>query len=276
MYKEQHHKICTFAEILINMIKNHTGYFILALIIIFSSCTTHKQITYLQNVDSIPSGTVYYKQPLEYYIQNGDILYIRVMTLNEDINEMINTFSTRYSQNLFQNEISLFLYGYSVSDSGYVDVPSLGEVKVIGLTVEEAKEVIKQKVDESIRNATVIVKLISYKFSVVGEVHKPGVYKNYNNQLTILEAISMAGDITDYGNRHRVLVIRPTKTETKTFRVDLTDKSLLSSEAFFLIPNDMVYVEPIKSKTFRINIPTMALVLSTITTLILVLSFVSK
>lgn len=245
-----------------------------ALLVAFSSCTTHKQLTYLQNVDSLPSGTVYYKQPVEYRIQNEDILYIRVISLNDEINTMINTFSTQTNMNQFQNEISLYLYGYSVNDSGYVDVPYIGNVKVLGLTLEEAKQTIKEKVDMSVRNATVIVKLVSFKFSVLGEVQRPGVYKNYNNQLTILEALSMAGDITDYGNRFEVLVVRPTKDDTKTYRVDLTDKSLLSSEAFFLLPNDVVYVQPIKSKSFRINIPTMTLALTTISTLILVLSFI--
>lgn len=245
-----------------------------ALLLAFSSCTTHKQLTYLQNVDSLPSGTVYYKQPVEYRIQNEDILYIRVISLNDEINTMINTFSSQTNMNQFQNEISLYLYGYSVNDSGYVDIPYIGKVNVLGLTLEQAKQTIKEKVDISVRNATVIVKLVSFKFSVLGEVSRPGVYKNYNNQLTILEALSMAGDITDYGNRFEVLVVRPTKDYTKTYRVDLTDKSLLSSEAFFLLPNDVVYVQPIKSKSFRINIPTLTLALTSISTLILVLSFI--
>ncbi len=245
-----------------------------ALLLAFSSCTTHKQLTYLQNVDSLPSGTVYYKQPVEYRIQNEDILYIRVISLNDEINTMINTFSSQTNMNQFQNEISLYLYGYSVNDSGYVDIPYIGNVNVMGLTLEQAKQTIKEKVDISVRNATVIVKLVSFKFSVLGEVSRPGIYKNYNNQLTILEALSMAGDITDYGNRFEVLVVRPTKDYTKTFRVDLTDKSLLSSEAFFLLPNDVVYVQPIKSKSFRINIPTLTLALTSISTLILVLSFI--
>lgn len=84
----------------------------------------------------------------------------------------------------------------------------------------------------------------------------------------------MAGDISDYGNRTKILVIRPTKSETRTYRIDLTKKDVLSSEGFFLLPNDIVYVEPIKSKTFRINIPTLSLFLSTLTTLILVLNFI--
>ena len=256
------------------MLKNLAGITFLIVVISISSCTTKKQLTYLQNVDSLPSGTVYYKEPIEYRIQNEDILYIRVVSLSDQINMQINTFQSQNGQNMFQNEISLFLYGYSVSDSGFVEVPSLGKIHVLNSTIEEAQKIIYNRVNESIKNSTVIVKLISFKFSVLGEVRRPGVYKNYNNQLTVFEAISTAGDLTDYGDRKQVLVIRPTKNETKTYRMDLTDKSILSSEAFFLLPNDIVYVEPIKSKSFKINIPIMTLVLSTVSTLILVLSFI--
>lgn len=256
------------------MVKRNIGIIISGIFALLSACTTQKQLTYLQNVDSIPEGTVYYKQPIEYHIQNQDILYIRVISLNSEVNDLINSFSSNTSQNMFQNEVSLYLYGYSVNDSGYVDVPYIGKVPVMGLTVDSARDTIMSRVNLSVKNATVIVKLISFKYSVLGEVQRPGIYKNYNNQLTILEAISNAGDITDYGNRHRVLVIRPTKDKTKTFRVDLTSNKVLSSDAFFLLPNDIVYVEPIRSKIFRVNIPTMTLVLSTISTLILILNFI--
>ena len=122
----------------------------------------------------------------------------------------------------------------------------------------------------------VIVKLVSFKFSVLGEVGRPGTYSNFNNQLTVLEAISMAGDITDFGNRRQVLVLRPTKEGTKTFRLNLTDISILTSDGFFLLPNDIVYVEPIKSKMLKINLSTISLLLTGISTLILILNFTNN
>jgi len=118
------------------------------------------------------------------------------------------------------------------------------------------------------------IKLISFKFTVIGEVRQPGTYTNYNNQLTVLEAIGMAGDITDYGNREKVLVVRPTKEGTYTYRINVQDKNLLQSEGYFLLPNDIVIVEPIKSKPFQLNLPTLSLLLTGISTLILVLSFI--
>jgi polysaccharide biosynthesis/export protein len=108
---------------------------------------------------------------------------------------------------------------------------------------------------------------------VIGEVNRPGSFSNYNNQLTVLEAIGMAGDITDFGDRKKVLVVRPTKEGTFTYRINLQDKNLLQSEGYFLLPNDIVIVEPIRSKPFQLNLPTTSLIItttiSTISTLIL-------
>lgn len=254
------------------MIKNIIKAFLL--IYLVSSCTSQKQLVYLQDDDSLTTENVYFRQQVDYKIQNQDILYIRILSIDDRTNDLINVASTRYQQNLFQNETSLFINGYSVDNSGNIELPMIGKVFVLNKTVEEAKDAIQEKTDQILRNASVIVKLISFKFTVLGEVNRPGVYKNFNNQLTVLEAIGMAGDISDYGNRTKILVIRPTKNETRTYRIDLTRKDVLSSEGFFLLPNDIVYVEPIKSKTFRINIPTLSLFLSTLTTLILVLNFI--
>jgi polysaccharide biosynthesis/export protein len=140
--------------------------------------------------------------------------------------------------------------------------------------MDEAINAIRQRADRYLKDATVIVKLISFKISVIGEVNRPGTYNNFNNQLTVLEAISMAGDITDYGNRKMVLVLRPAADGTSTFRLDLTNSEILSSDGFFLLPNDIVYVEPIRNKSFRINMPAISLVFSSISTLILILNYI--
>ena len=242
------------------MIKNIIKAFLL--IYLVSSCTSQKQLVYLQDDDLLTTENVYFRQQVDYKIQNLDILYIRILSIDDRTNDLINVASTRYQQNLFQNETSLFINGYSVDNSGNIEIPMIGRVFVLNKTVEEAKDAIQEKTDQILRNASVIVKLISFKFTVLGEVNRPGVYKNFNNQLTVLEAIGMAGDISDYGNRTKILVIRPTKNETRTYRIDLTKKDVLSSEGFFLLPNDIVYVEPIKIKTLRLNIPTLSLFLS--------------
>ncbi len=247
-----------------------------AFMIVHTSCTSHKQLVYLGNVDSVSADNFFPKNRPDYRIQTRDILYIKVYSLNEEMSNLINQTVGSYQQNLYQNETSLFINGYTVSDSGYVEIPILGRIHVEDKTVNEATNAIRTRAGQYLKDVTVIVKLVSFKFSVIGEVNRPGTYNNYNNQLTVLEAISMAGDITDYGNRKKVLVLRPASTGTHTFRLDLTKKDILSSDGFYLLPNDIVYVEPIHTKTFRINTPTISLLLTSISTLILVLNFISR
>jgi polysaccharide export outer membrane protein len=221
-------------------------------------------------------GKFYPKSRPEYYIQTRDIMYVKINSLNEEMSNIINQTIGSAQQNMFQNETSLFINGYTVSDSGFIEIPILGMIRVAGKTIDEAIEAVRQRANEYLKDATIIVKLISFKVSVIGEVSRPGTYSNFNSQLTVLEAISMAGDITDYGNRNRILVLRPTDTGTQSFRLDLTDRNILLSDGFFLLPNDIIYVEPIRSKSFRINIPTLALALTSISTLILVLNYINN
>ena len=96
----------------------------------------------------------------------------------------------------------------------------------------------------------------------------PGTYLNYNNYLTIFEAIGRAGGVGDYGRRDRVLVIRPTEKGTKTYRIDLRDKNLLTSEAYFLMPNDVIIIEPLSNKIFNMNLPTLSFAISAFTGII--------
>jgi polysaccharide biosynthesis/export protein len=239
------------------------------------SCTTHRQLVYLES--GVPAQNDFYaSEKPEYLLQTRDILYIRVYSLNEEMSNLINQTTGNNQQNLFQNETSLFINGYTVTDSGYVEIPVLGRINVVNMTVNDATQAVRERADRYLKDATVIVKLLSFRYSVIGEVNRPGSFNNFNSQLTVLEAISNAGDITDYGNRRKVLVLRPSDSGTTTFRLDLTSREILTSEGFYILPNDVVYVEPVKSKTFRINTPSFSLILTSVSTLILVLNFLNK
>ncbi len=239
-------------------------------LLLLNSCTRYKNLVLLQ--EEKEGQNVFNATPPEYKIQKRDVLYVRILSLNTEITQAINSTSV-INTNQFTNEASLFIYGYNVSDSGFVEIPIIGRVDVLNNTMEEAKLAIEKQAAIMLKDATVVVKLISFKYSVIGEVKRPGVYQNYNNQLTVLEAISNAGDISAYGDRRRILVIRPGTEGTTTFRLNLTSDKILASEGFFLLPNDIVYVEPVKSYNFRNNIPTYALFFSAITTFILVLNY---
>ncbi len=249
------------------------AFYTLILTLASVSCTRYKNLVLLQEAKA-DSTNLYTATPPDYKIQKRDVLYVRIHSLNQEITQAINSTST-ISTNQFTNEASLFIYGFNVSDSGYIEIPIIGKVNVLNKTMEEAKLAIEKQTKIMLKDATVVIKLISFKYSVIGEVKRPGVYQNYNNQLTVLEAISNAGDISAYGDRRKVLVIRPGTEGTTTFRLNLTSDKILSSEGFFLLPNDVVYVEPVKSYNFRNNIPTYALIFSGITAFILVLSYIN-
>ncbi|MBN1186715.1 MAG: polysaccharide biosynthesis/export family protein [Bacteroidales bacterium] len=253
---------------------------IIVAIVIFGSCTSQKELMYLSNLDTTTVQQFYPMIRPDYRVQYQDILYVNFFTMNQEMNDLLNPGGgSRTSSYLFRDESSTYIYGYTVSDSGTISLPILGEIEVYGLTLEQVKRNIKERAAKYLKDAVINVRLLSFKYTVVGEVNRPGMYNNYNNQLTVLEAIGMAGDITDYGNRRRVLVVRPTKEGTYTFRINLQDKNLLQSEGYFLLPNDIVIVEPIKSKPFQLNIPITSLListtLSTISTLILLINFIN-
>ena len=248
---------------------------LLLFMLVISSCTTQKNITYLQDIDTISQPVFPREKAPSYRIQRGDILYIKITSPDPLVNQIYNPEQRTTSVNMFTNEQSLYIYGYSVNDSGCVEVPLIGSIPVEGKTLDEASKAIKAKVNSVLRDASTVVKLLSFKFSVLGEVARPGMYINYNDQLTVLEALSRAGDITVDGNRRKVLVLRPTlDNKTITYHLDLTRSDFIKSDGFFLMPNDIVYVKPLKSKPFKANIPVLSIILSSISTLILVLSFI--
>jgi polysaccharide export outer membrane protein len=252
----------------------HIALLNIVVVILFGSCTSQKKLMYLSNLDTSSVQQFFPMQRPDYRIQYQDILYVNISTLNSEMNDLLNPGTQRFTSTTFRDESNIYIFGYTVNDSGSITLPILGDIIVNGLTVSEVIQSIQKRADSYLKDAIVIVKLLSFKFTVLGEVNRPGMYTNYNNQLTVLEAIGMAGNLTDFGNREDVLVVRPSKQGTHTYRINLQDKNLLKSQGYFLLPNDIVIVEPIKSKIFLLNIPTISLVLSSISTLILVLTFI--
>lgn len=245
------------------------------LILLFISCTTHRELIYLQKID-FNKDTLFVANFPDYRIQKEDILYVKVFSLNKEISDLINqTTVTTQQSSVYQNELSMFIYGYTVDDSGFIELPILGKIFVYNKKIDDISSDIKEKALKYINDPVVIVKLISYKYTLLGEVTRPGTYRNYSKQISILEAIGNAGDITDYGNRKNVMVIRTTEKGNKVYYLDLTKKNILNSEAFYLLPNDIVYVPPVKNKVFRVNSSVYSMALSTISTIILILNFIT-
>jgi len=242
-------------------------------IMLLSSCASRKKTLYLQqtNTDTLQ---IYTNADTAYKLQNGDNLYIRVLSLNKEVNDVFNVNSSQNSYNMYNNESSLYINGYTISDSGNVDLPILGKINLTGKTVNDARATVQSRLDEYIKDGIADLKLTSYRFTILGEVKQPGVFMNYSEKLNIYEALGRAGDITEYGDKTEVVIVRPTPDGSVTYKFDLTSNNVLSSEYFYIQPNDVVYVEPLKYKAWRLNTLNVTLMLSAVSTLILVLNFV--
>lgn len=150
----------------------------------------------------------------------------------------------------------------------------LGKIKVSGVTLSQVESVVQKKADEYLKDAVVKVKILNFKITVSGEVKSPGVYYNYNNSLTVIEAIAMANGNTDFASLKKVMVVRPFPTGDKTYLLDLSSKNVYLSEAFYLQPNDYIIVQPDKYKNLQLNSQAYSLLLSSFSMLIAVLGFV--
>jgi polysaccharide export outer membrane protein len=210
----------------------------------------------------------------DYKLKASDVLYItaRAMGPEGTIKDFLSSGGIgAMSSN--QGE-GLGLLGFDVNSDGYIILPAIGPVKVSGLTLEETRQALQISVNEVFKGATVECKLLSFKYTVIGEVRSPGTFFNYNNYLTVLEAIGRAGGINDYGNRDRILIVRPFDKGTKTFRINLQDNNVFLSEAYSLLPNDIVIVEPMKQKIFSQNLPTFSAIVGLITAILLLMNYV--
>ncbi len=230
------------------------------------SCTSQQKLAYLSNLPET-GGESFTMDIPDYKLQPRDVMYITVKAMTPDgsIRDFLNSTQGSQTMNTGQGEGGGYLYGYDINAEGNIILPVIGAIKVSDLTLEETRNLLQASAEKVFKGATVECKLLSFKFTVIGEVRGPGSYINYNNYLTVLEAIGRAGGVSDYGRRDKVLVVRPTEKGTRTYNLNLQDKNLLSSEAYFLLPNDVIIVEPVKQKVFIQNLPTISFIVSTFT-----------
>lgn len=191
-----------------------------------------------------------YIEPEEYLIQFNDILRVDIKSFDEKANQLFNAFTM---QNMQMGGVMAqgggdpyFMFGYTVSDSGYLDLPVLGKIKVAGMNVVQAQDAVQREIDKYFTQAFVKLALGGIRFSVIGEVLRPGKYAVMQNRLTILEAMATAGELKPEANRSRVQLIRQYPGGSRVVTLDLTDRRLLSSPYYFVRPNDVLYVAPLR------------------------------
>ncbi|MCD4832916.1 MAG: polysaccharide biosynthesis/export family protein [Bacteroidales bacterium] len=240
-----------------------------------ASCNSYEKLTYFQGVEETKDTAIFEKNKPGYQVQAGDLLYVQIITENQEINQLFNPLiSQTTSQNLRPE--SMFYTSYLVNDSGYIEMPLLESIYVSGLNIDQVRDSIKQKAYRFLKNPQVIAKLANFKFTVLGEVKSPGVKQVTANQVNIMEALAYGGDISYNGNRKTILLLRQSAKGTQTYRINLTKGNVIDSELYYIMPNDIIYVEPLKSTLFREQASDYVFVVSaissTLTTIVLIIT----
>jgi polysaccharide biosynthesis/export protein len=245
------------------------------LAVLFSSCVSQRKIKYLQKKQKADTNTFFESvKTADYKIQPKDDLYIRISSLDEKTNQLFNSMAQNNVQSNNQTQdAGIYLNSYSVSNEGYIEFPILGKVYIKELTVEQTKSLLQQLVDEYIKESVVIVKMVNFKITILGEIRSPGLLSIFQNKINIFEAISMVGDLTDFANRNKVALVRQVKGGSKIYYLDLTSDKLLSSEFYYMAPNDILYISPLRVKQYGFTSFPYALVFSSITLIITLLTF---
>jgi len=222
----------------------------LLVIVGFSSCVTTKQMTYFQG-EPLSKSDIYKLNNEAYRLQVNDILYIDIKADNSEIVSLFKN-ETGNTTNSGQGE-GLYFTGYSVDRHGNIRIPYIGDLNVLGYTENEVRQKIDGELTKFLKNPDLVfvtVKLAGVRFVVTGEVGSPGTVNLTQNQVTIIDAIANAGEITPLGNRENVTLIRKTLDGVKKYKLDLTKIDVFESENFYIQPNDIVYVAPLKQKSW--------------------------
>lgn len=250
----------------------------------FTSCVSPKTIVYFQG-DTLRNSSQQITQKYVPTLQPNDILSIVVGSLNAEANEVFNTpnlfttASTNYSSSGGGARVQPL--GYLVDINGAIEVPLVGKVKIGGLTTTDAADTIRKKLTVYLKEPSVIVRNLNFKVSVLGEVKIPAVYVIPDEKITLPEVLSLAGDMTIYGNRSNLMIIREENGIRQQARIDMTSRELFNSPFYYLHKNDVIYVEPVKAKMLdtdsRIRtVPLIATIVGGISTLGILILNITK
>lgn len=230
-----------------------------SLLVFLNSCISNQETVYFQkNSWNKNTPTKVSNADFNYRLKPQDVISVRIKSINAELTQHMNL-EPENNINGF-NDVGLYVNGYSIEPDGYIIMPDLGKIQVSGLTIDEARNVIQARVSETIPKATVIANLVSFRVAVLGEVNEPGYYPVYNYRLTLLEALSMAGDLREFANREQITLVRQIPEGSEVIILDLTDPDIIANPYYYLKPNDAIYVEPLEVKNKRSNLDNLSIV----------------
>lgn len=213
--------------------------------ILFSSCISQNKVKLLQErTAKVPTEQFENQKNITYRIQIGDQLYVKIYSVDPKTSKF---FQTDFPN--LMNPTYLYLNSYAVDEFGFINFSFVDKLYVNGLTLVEVKDLIQKTLNEYFKEATVLVKLVNFEVTVLGEVRSPGSFTIYRDYVNLFQALGQAGGLLQFGNVKNVKLVRQTPNGSNMFVLDLTDNKILESPYFYLMPNDVIYVEPMNSKS---------------------------
>lgn len=250
------------------MRKFFIGLFFLSVVF---SCVPKKKLVYLQtpgidDAESVATDSILSEIDIanyEYTLQPGDIVSVKISSLTDP---KFNFFAD--AERELKEGIDPSLSGFMIDEEGYIELPVAGKIKLEDLTIEDAQDKVRTLASNYLESPTVNLRLLSFHYTILGEVNLPGNYTTYSGRYTIMDAIGEAGDLTTVADRQKIKIIRYERGKAKIYFMNLLEAKSISSPLFYLKPNDLVYVSPLKVKNFRdFQAPNIALLLSILTSL---------
>ena len=216
----------------------------------FASCVPQKKMILLKEAQMVADDkSINYvnERSVNYKLQPGDNLYIRFLnTVDERSAAAMAGEGNRTMQ--LSSEASIYLQSYTLDEDGCIELPLTGKIYLKNLTIDQAKDKLQEEVSKFVNQTTLIVKLSNFNLTILGEVNRPGKYNVYQTHINLFEAIALAGNMTNFAKNEEVKIVRQTDDGSEIVTVNLGAADILSSPYYYLKPNDIIYVEPLKIK----------------------------
>ncbi len=243
--------------------------FLMMLVLLAASCVPVRKTSYVQDDKTMRvqqmDNMYFIDEPVDDQIRPGDELYIKVTSADENK----TVFNDAGGDRMYDPSV----ISYAVDEEGYVKLPYINRIKLSGMTLVEASDAMEKEMAQYLYYPSVFVRYVNNKVTILGEVFNPGVYVFNYKSINILQAIGYAGDISIFGNRQKVLIIRDEGDYRSKYMVDLTSDELLASKYYMVKSNDIIYVEPLKSKKWGMEEFPYDLLFSLVSLTIVVLTF---
>lgn len=249
-------------------------WYLIAIVCIFIlfGCTPLRDLKYMQDIEKELPDTLKVHKEI-YKLNIGDVLFIDVATSNFEFRKFITPERTGTGGRM-TDPLSLYIYGYQIDEDGYIHVPFIKPLKAVGKTVKDVQEELQVLLSAYLTDVSVNVKLVNFQVTVIGEVSRPGQYFATSDRMNLYEALGMAGDLTIYGDRKSVKVMRMLPDGNyELHELDIRSREVISDLYFNLQPNDIIYVEPLGTRPFGLGTLTLGTMFSAVTTILVIINF---